>query len=64
MLLILDDNNRVLLEPIHRYSECHTDYMNASYIDVSIFSTCTYVTINHYYLFLFHNRATLEQKNT
>ena len=34
-----DDDNRVILEPIPGYMNCHHDYINASYIDVSIYNT-------------------------
>jgi hypothetical protein len=39
MLLLMpctDDDNRVILEPIPGYMNCHHDYINASYIDVRI----------------------------
>ena len=32
----IDDDNRVILEPIPGYMNCHHDYINASYIDVSM----------------------------
>lgn len=38
--LLPDDHSRVILECTH--SEPHTDYINANYIDVSIFSSCSW----------------------
>ena len=32
----LDDDSRVILQPIPGEADCKTDYINASYIDVNI----------------------------
>ena len=37
---ILDDDNRIVLQPIDGHPDCQHDYINASYIDVR---TCTYM---------------------
>ena len=31
-----DDGNRVVLKPLHGYEDCQHDYVNASYVDVSL----------------------------
>ena len=39
-IFILDDDNRIVLQPIDGHPDCQHDYINASYIDVR---TCTYM---------------------
>ena len=33
--LCVDDDNRVILEPLLEYNDCQRDYINACYVDVS-----------------------------
>ena len=33
-IFILDDDNRIVLQPIDGHPDCQHDYINASYIDV------------------------------
>ena len=32
-----DDDNRVVLNPLEGHEDCQSDYINASYVDVSHF---------------------------
>ena len=32
----IDDDSRVILKPLHGHDDCQHDYINASYVDVSI----------------------------
>ena len=34
-ILILDDDNRIILQPLSGCADCSRDYINASYVDVS-----------------------------
>ena len=36
VFFLSDDDNRIVLKPIGDLSDCQRDYINASYIDVSI----------------------------
>ena len=38
-----DDHNRIVLAPIPGHNDCQRDYINACYIDVSIYVTISYV---------------------
>ena len=33
--LLTDDDNRVVLRPLEGHEDCQSDYINASYVDVS-----------------------------
>ena len=44
LLLISDDDNRIVLQPIRGRSDCQNDYINACYIDVSYTTSTTNVT--------------------
>ena len=33
--LLTDDDNRVVLRPLEGHEDCQSDYVNASYVDVS-----------------------------
>ena len=43
LFLHSDDDNRIVLQPISGHSDCQKDYINASYIDVSIMNSNQYV---------------------
>ena len=45
-VFILDDDNRIVLQPIDGHPDCQHDYINASYIDVRNVHLCT-VTYMH-----------------
>ena len=40
-VFILDDDNRIVLQPIDGHPDCQHEYINASYIDVREFCSCT-----------------------
>ena len=42
----VDDDNRIVLQPLSGSSDCQKDYINASYVDVCINSVCMFMKIN------------------
>ena len=46
---LIDDDNRIILNPIPGQQDCQNDYINASYLDVSIYSIMLSLTVQCYY---------------
>ena len=42
---LIDDDNRVILIPILGQQDCQNDYINASFLDVSIFQSTSKNTL-------------------